>query len=81
LTAKTDNVRDAKRALPLAREAAKLTNENDGNILDTLARALHDTGELAEGARYAKLAAAKEPGNQDIVQRAAEYAKELEQRK
>ena len=81
LTAKDDKVRDAKRALPWAREAAKLTNEEDGNILDTLAKALHDSGELAEGAKYAKLAAGKAPGREEIAKRAAEYAKELGERK
>lgn len=81
LTAKNEKVRDAKRALPLAREAAKLTNENNGNTLDTLAKALHDTGDLAEGAKYAKFAAGKAPGNEEIAKRAEEYAKELEQPK
>ncbi|MCY3023648.1 MAG: hypothetical protein NTW87_32105 [Planctomycetota bacterium] len=81
LTAKDEKVRDAKRALPLAREAVKLTKEADGNILDTLAKALHDSGELAESVKYAKLAAALAKDNEEIVKRAEEYAKELEQRK
>ena len=76
LTTEDAKVRDAKRALPLAREAVKLTKEENGNILDTLAKALHDTGELAEAARYGKMAAQMEPDNDEIVQRAEEYAKE-----
>jgi len=81
LTTSDEKVRDAKRALPLAREAVKLTKEADGNLLDTLAKALHDTGELAEAVKYAKLAAAKAPRSEEIVERAKEYSRELENRK
>ena len=80
LTTEDAKVRDAKRALPLAREAVKLSEEENGNILDTLAKALHDTGELAEAARYGKMAAKLAPDNEEIVQRAEEYAKEVEKK-
>jgi predicted Zn-dependent protease len=74
LTAKDEKVRDAQRAVPMAREAVKLTNEENGNILDTLAKALHDTGQLADAAKYAKLAAERQPNNEEIVGRSKEYA-------
>jgi len=77
LTAQDEKLRDAKRALPLAREAVKLSEEKEGHILDTLALALHENGELAEAARYAKLAAEKSPGREEIAKRAKDYEEEL----
>jgi tetratricopeptide (TPR) repeat protein len=77
LTAKDEKLRDAKRALPLAREAVKLSEEDDGNILDTLALALHENGELAEAVRYAKMATQKYPGREEIAKRAKDYEEEL----
>ena len=77
LTAKDEKLRDAKRALPLAREAVKLSEEKNGNILDTLALALHENGELAEAVRYAKMATEKSPGNEEIAKRAKDFEEEL----
>ena len=80
VTAKDEKVRGITRAVALARKAAKLTDEKDGYILGTLAKALHDSGQLEDAARYAKLAAEKTPGNKDIADRAKEYAKEVEKK-
>jgi tetratricopeptide (TPR) repeat protein len=76
LTCKDEKVRDPQKALPLARKAVKETKEEEGHVLDTLAKALHDTGDLAGAAKYSKMAAEKSPGNQDVAERAKEYAKD-----
>ena len=76
LTASDEKLRDPRRALPMARKAVELTGEDDGSILDTLAKALHDTGDIRGAARYAKRAAEKEPDSEEIARRAEEYAKE-----
>jgi tetratricopeptide (TPR) repeat protein len=81
LTAKDAKLRDPRRALPIARKAVELSKEEQGNILDTLAVALHDTGDLAGAVKYSKMAAGKEPANDEIVQRAKDYAAEAAKKK
>lgn len=80
LTARNENLRAPKRALALAREAARLSQEKRGNILDTLALALHENGLLEDAARYAKRAAELD-ASEDIVKRAKDYAKDWEKHK
>ncbi len=80
LTTEDAKIRDAKKALPWAREAVRLSKEEDGNSLDTLAKALHDTGALAEAAKYGAMAARAEPGIKEIVTRARQYAAEAEEK-
>jgi Flp pilus assembly protein TadD len=65
--------RDPKRAADLARKAVRLTKEENGNNLDTLAVALHQCGNLEEAARLAGKAAKLSPGQEEIVERARQY--------
>ncbi|MCY3018700.1 MAG: hypothetical protein NTW87_06680 [Planctomycetota bacterium] len=80
-TAEEKDLRNPKRALPLAREAAKLTDEKNVAVLDALAQVLHANGELAEAARYAQLVSEKNPNNEDLAKRAKKYAKDAKKLK
>ncbi len=64
LTAKVKKWRDRKKALDLARRAAKLTRGKNGFVLDTLARAQYRNG-LRQAARVsARKAVALDPDNE-----------------
>ncbi|MFH0911918.1 MAG: hypothetical protein V1918_10495 [Planctomycetota bacterium] len=78
LTAEDKPYRDPARALALSRQAAEMTGEKDGAILDTLALALHEAGDIEGAVKYSALAAAKLPLYTEIVERAEAYRKELE---
>jgi len=69
-------LRDPKRAVQLAREAAKLAEEKDASALDALADALHANGDWDEAARYAKLLAERSPGYREYEKRAKQYEKD-----
>lgn len=77
VTVEDKTLRDPKRALPLARKAVELTEEREGYILDTLAVALHENGQLKEAAKYAAMAAKLSPEHADVLERAKAYAQEL----
>jgi tetratricopeptide (TPR) repeat protein len=81
LTAKDEKLRDPRRALPLARKAVELSKEEQGFILDTLAVALHDTGDLPGAVRYSKMAAEKDPQRDEFVQRAKDFEAEAAKKK
>lgn len=53
--------RDFPLALRLARKAVDLSGEKDANILDTLARALWDSGQIAEAVSVQQKAVARAP--------------------
>jgi tetratricopeptide (TPR) repeat protein len=72
--------RDPKRAVELARRAVELTDEGSGAFLDTLAEALHQTGELEEATERAEAAAKLDP-QPEIRARAERFRKELEERR
>jgi tetratricopeptide (TPR) repeat protein len=80
VTTEAKQLRDPKRALVWARKAVQLTQEQNGFILDTLAVALHEDGQLEEAARIQQRAAELSP-NDEIVQRAKSYAEELKSQK
>jgi tetratricopeptide (TPR) repeat protein len=80
LTTEAHQLRDPKRAILWARKAVELTQEEDGHILDTLARALHEDGQLEEAARIQKRTAERSP-DEAYVQRAKNYAEKLNNRK
>jgi Flp pilus assembly protein TadD len=73
VTTEEEPRRDPKRAADLARKAVGLTKGQDGSSLDTLAVALHDSGNLEEAARLAGKAAQLSPGQEEIVERARQY--------
>jgi tetratricopeptide (TPR) repeat protein len=80
VTTETKELRDPKRAITWARKAVKLTAEEDGNILDTLAVALHEDGQLEEASRLEQRAA-ELTDDEEIAKRAKAYARELRERK
>jgi tetratricopeptide (TPR) repeat protein len=65
LTAKVKKWRDRKKALDLARRAAKLTRGKNGFVLDTLARAQYDNGLSSAARTSARQAVALDPDNAD----------------
>lgn len=81
LTCPEIQFRNPTRALVLAEKAVTLSNENMGYILDTYALALHDTGNLEKAVQYQELAVAKEPNNHEIIQRAEQFRRELQEKK
>lgn len=80
-TAEDEKFMNPGKAEKLARKAVKLTNENNGAILDTLAVALYKQGRLTEAVKYSKMAAEKCPSIREAVDRAKQYEKELEKKK
>jgi tetratricopeptide (TPR) repeat protein len=80
VTTDAKQLHDAKRAIAWARKAVQITKEEDGNILDTLAVALHEDGQLEEAARLQQRAAKLSPSD-EIAQRAKDYAEELKKRR
>lgn len=80
VTTEAKQLHNAKQATAWARKAVQLTQEKNGNILDTLAVALHEDGQLEEAARIQQRAAELSP-NKEIVERAKAYAEELKNRK
>lgn len=80
VTTEAKQLRDAKRAIAWARKAVQLTEEKDGNVLDTLAVALHEDGQLEEAVKRQQRAA-ELVDNEEITQRAKAYAEELTNRK
>lgn len=61
----------AQRDLPLstrlAQQAMELSESKDGNILDTYARALFDSGRIAEAIEFQTKAVAAQPGDADLA--------------
>ena len=66
--------RDTELALKLAKGAAEATEGKNANVLDTYARALHDSGNLAEAVEQQKkaVAAASEGKARDQMQKTLE---------
>jgi len=78
VTVEDEAERKPKRAVELARRAVDLTDESSAAMLDTLAEALHQTGDL-EGAVKRAEAAAKLDPRPEILQRAERFRRELEE--
>jgi tetratricopeptide (TPR) repeat protein len=76
LTVEEEAYRSAEDALELARKAVRLTDRRDGAILDTFAKALHDTGELAEAIQCLEEAARLLPANAEVQERLRRYRQE-----
>lgn len=73
-------LRNRVRALQLARDAVAASKGKSGHILDTLAVALHENGDLIEALSYAEKAAKLMPEAEEITARAAAYREELMKR-
>lgn len=67
LTADTVRQRDLPLATRLARKAMELSGSKDGNILDTYARALFDSGRIAEAIEFQTQAVAVQPGDAGLA--------------
>ncbi len=80
VTVEDEKLRDAERALPMARRAVELTNEQEGYALDTLAEVLYQAGKLEEAASYAARAAEKDH-HPEIRERAKRFKEELEKKR
>jgi thiol-disulfide isomerase/thioredoxin len=65
--------RDLDRALKFAQRAVELSKNEDGQILDTLARVYFDKGDAAKAVEFEAKAAAKEPDDKDIAAALAKY--------
>ena len=79
VTVEDEAQRRPKRAVELARRAVELTEEGSAAMLDTLAEALYQTGDL-EGAVERAEAAAKLDPRPKIRERAERFRRELEER-
>ena len=77
VTADDPECRDPSKAVELAKQAAALTNEKAGYILDTLAVAYYESGDLAQAAKYSAMAVQKPPVQPDVAKRAKQYQAEL----
>jgi len=80
VTVRDKKFRDASRAVGIARRAVDLSGGKNGAILDTLAEALYQKGDLEEAARLAARAAELAPRG-EIKARAKRFADELEARR
>lgn len=77
VTTPEKRLRDPLRALQLARDAVAATKGKAGHILDTLAVALHQNGDLIEALSYAEKAAGLMPDVEEVTARAKAYREEL----
>jgi thiol-disulfide isomerase/thioredoxin len=66
--------RDLQLATRLAKKALEATEEKNANILDTYARALFDTGQVAEAVEFQKKAVAANPDDPGLAVTLAKYA-------
>ena len=77
LTSPVADLRNPKEALDLARRANERTNDRDPEVLRTLARALHDTGDRARAVetqrRALSLLSETDPAREDLQKELAEY--------
>ena len=73
LTSEDVRQRDLPLATRLAQQALELSESKDGNILDTYARALFDSGRVAEAIECQKKAVAAKPGDADLAATLARY--------
>ena len=73
LTSEDVRQRDLPLATRLAQQALELSESKDGNILDSYARALFDTGRVAEAIECQKKAVAAKPGDADLAATLARY--------
>ena len=67
LTSEDVRQRDLPLATRLAQKAVALSESKDGNVLDTYARALFDSGRVAEAIGFQKQAVAAQPGDADLA--------------
>lgn len=67
LTSEKVKQRDLPLATRLAKQAMDATEEKRGDILDTYARALFDSGRVAEAIGFQKKAVAAQPGDADLA--------------
>ncbi len=67
LTAETVRQRDLPLATRLAQKAMELSESKDGNILDTYARALFDSGRIAEAVEFQTQAVAALPDDAGLA--------------
>jgi tetratricopeptide (TPR) repeat protein len=72
LTMESESDRDPKAALDMALRAVKLTDFQNGLLLDTYALALYQVGNLDEAVKYQKIAVALEPANVELKRRLEE---------
>ena len=79
VTVKDTECRDPGRAVRLARKAVELTHDGAGYIIDTLAEALYQAGNLEEAVEQAEKAARLDPRG-EIRERAERFRKELDAR-
>ena len=70
--------RDIGLATRLAKKALNLTEGKDANVLDTYARAMFDSGKLAEAIEFQKKAIAAKPGDEDLAATLEKYLAALE---
>jgi len=80
VTIEDQTERKPERAVEFAKRAVELTDEGSAAMLDTLAEALHQTGDL-EGAVGRAEAAAKLDPRPEIRERAERFRRELEERR
>jgi tetratricopeptide (TPR) repeat protein len=79
VTVEDRKYRDPERAVRLARKAVDLTHDSAGYILDTLAEALYQAGDLEEAVERAEKAARLDPRG-EIRERAERFRNELDAR-
>jgi thiol-disulfide isomerase/thioredoxin len=72
--------RDLELALRTAERAAELTNREDANILDTLARVYYERGQLKEAVEWQSKAVKHDSGNESIADTLKKYEAELAKR-
>ena len=77
VTTNDPKCRDASKAVELAKQAVALTDEKAGYILDTLAVAYYESGDLAQAVKYSTMAAQMPPVQPDVAKRAKQYQAEL----
>ena len=73
LTAEEVKQRDLPLATRLAKRAMELSEYKNANILDTYARAMFDTGQVAEAIEYQKKAVAAGPDEPEFAKTLAKY--------
>ena len=80
VTVEDNASRNPKKAITLAAKAVKLTKGLNGHILDTLAVAYYEDGQLKKAVETMEKAVPLCPGLQDVATRAAKYKRELEEK-
>jgi tetratricopeptide (TPR) repeat protein len=76
-TAKDEKFQDKLKALEYAAKAAELSNERNGEILDTLARVYFINGKINEAIETEKKALKLEPNNERFKENFKEYEKAM----